>query len=87
MAGNAVAAVSDNTTYNFTTVPEITISVSPASVSESAGVGTFTVSLQDGNGAAFTATENVGITVNLSTDSAANITDYTLADFSGTSDT
>ncbi|WP_105172810.1 tandem-95 repeat protein [Pseudoalteromonas sp. T1lg24] len=86
-AGNAHVAISDTTTYNFTTLPEITIAVAPANIQENGGVGTFTVSLVDGNGNPFTATENVGITVNLSTGSATLTSDYTLSGFSGTSDT
>ncbi|MEL7091704.1 MAG: Ig-like domain-containing protein, partial [Pseudomonadota bacterium] len=86
-AGNPHPAISDTTTYFFTTLPEIAIAVSPTTIDEDGGVGTFTVSLRDGLGGAFTATENVGITVNLSTSSATLTSDYTLSGFTGTSDT
>jgi len=87
IVGNSYAGINDNTTYNFTTVPEITILVNPATIAENGGMATFAVSLVDGNGAPYTAIENIGITVNLSTDSATLNTDYSLADFNGTSNT
>ncbi len=87
IAGNSFAGIADNTIYNFMTAPELSISANPATILEAGGVATFTVALRDGAGNLFNATENVGITVNLSTASATLTSDYTLSGFTGTSDT
>ncbi|NLS12186.1 DUF4347 domain-containing protein [Vibrio sp. SM6] len=59
LAGNLFAGISDNTTFNFTTAPTLVLSASAAEMSEKGGSITYTVSLQDGSGNPFTATENI----------------------------
>lgn len=78
-AGNAVAAISDSTTYNFTTIPELAISVSPSTISEAAQTATYTVQLQDGNGNAFNADGNITMTTTISGTATGGGTDYNLS--------
>ncbi|WP_112481183.1 beta strand repeat-containing protein [Vibrio variabilis] len=61
LAGNSFAGISDNTTYNFTTRPELTLTVGESSVKENGGQVTFTLSLVDGNGTPFVATEAITV--------------------------
>ncbi|GMQ49586.1 tandem-95 repeat protein [Vibrio sp. 10N] len=61
LAGNSFAGISDNTTYNFTTRPELTLTVGESSVKENGGQVTFTLSLVDGKGNPFVATEAITV--------------------------
>ncbi|UYI49417.1 DUF4347 domain-containing protein [Vibrio natriegens] len=78
LAGNRFAGISDNTTFNFTTAPTLTISVDSSEISEISGSATYTVTLQDGNGNAFTAAENISVEIALA-GTATLDTDYSVA--------
>lgn len=64
-AGNLAPAISDSTTYNFVTLPELSIAASPSTITETAVTATFTVSLQDGDGDPFPADGNVTMTTTI----------------------
>ncbi|WMN90024.1 Ig-like domain-containing protein [Vibrio parahaemolyticus] len=78
LAGNRFAGISDNTTFNFTTAPTLTISVDSSEISEISGSAIYTVRLQDGNGNAFTAAENISVEIALA-GTATLDTDYSVA--------
>ncbi|NBC32171.1 MAG: tandem-95 repeat protein, partial [Alphaproteobacteria bacterium] len=74
--GYTFSGIADDTTLNFTTQPRVALSVDNAAIGEQAGVATFTVELRDEAGNAFTATDNVTVTVAFS--GTASGTDYSL---------
>ncbi|XOV78791.1 MAG: tandem-95 repeat protein [Aestuariibacter sp.] len=77
-AGNAYAGISNNTTLNFTTRPNVVLSVDSSTIAEDGGTATITAALQNEGGSAFTTADEVVLNLNL-TGTATRNTDYSLA--------
>ncbi len=85
--GNAFAGIADNTTFNFTTAPDVAITVSPSSINEvAAETATYRVSLQDGSGNPFTALEAIQVSMTAGGSATGGGTDYTVSGLGGSSD-
>ncbi|CDT99645.1 putative Ig family protein [Vibrio coralliirubri] len=80
--GNAFSGISDYAVYNFVTLPELSISVAQSNIIENAGATAFTVTLLDGKGNPFIATEALIIDIQL-TGVATLVDDYTVSGLSG----
>ncbi len=80
-AGNTANAVSSNTAYDITTLPQLSIAVSPTTITETAVVATYTVTLEDDDGDPFPADGNVTMTTTIDGGSSATGggVDYNLA--------
>jgi hypothetical protein len=58
---NYYTGISDSTTWNFSTMPLVALSVDNTVISENGGIATVTATLQDSDGNDFNATQNVTI--------------------------
>ena len=66
LAGNTHGGVTDNSQYRFTTAPSISLALDQDTVAENGGVATVTVALTSGNGSAYSATEEIAVSLLLS---------------------
>ncbi|MCD9460038.1 choice-of-anchor D domain-containing protein [Marinibactrum halimedae] len=82
-SGNGFGGISDSTTLNFTTMPELAFTASPTSINENGGTATYTLNLQDGSGNAVNADGNVSVSVATSGTATGGGTDYSLSGLSG----
>jgi hypothetical protein len=85
LAGNSFAGISDNTTFSFRTAPTLALSASATEMSEKGGSVTYTVSLQDGKGNPFTASENIVAAIQFG-GTASKDTDYSVTGLSSSDD-
>ncbi len=78
LAGNAFAGISNNTDFNFETVPQVVLSVDNTSIKEAGGVATVTATLKDSAGNTITAPDTVTVTLK-SSGTASSAVDYDLS--------
>lgn len=85
LAGNSFAGISDNTTFSFRTAATLALSASATEMPEKGGSVTYTVSLQDGKGNPFTASENIVAAIQFG-GTATKDTDYSVTGLSSSDD-
>ncbi|GAL35945.1 flagellar hook-length control protein FliK [Vibrio maritimus] len=81
-SGNVFAGIADYTTYNFAVQPELKLTVADSNIAENSGSTTYTVSLIDGNGNAYSADESITVEIALS-GTAASGSDYSISGLDG----
>ena len=84
IAGNSLPAITDNSSYNFTTVPNLILTLTPDIIVEDGGVANLTVSLADQAGTDFTTLVDFAVNFTLSGDATREDFQLTGPTWSGT---